>query len=337
MSWWSRPLPRPVLVACPNLSLDYTEEVDEVVVGRVHRTSRSDVRGGGKGVNVARALACIGQAATVVGFTAGRTGDLIANLLADEGIPLAAVPVSGRSRSCFSVVGGTTSTVFNEPGPNIGPDDWDRLLVAVDARLTPETVLVVSGSLPLGAPPDAPGDQVRLAVRRGCDVLVDVSGTALRPAIAGRPKLITPNLAEARAACGQPAPEVLDPGTRALHEAAELAEQLRRQTAGAVLVTGGSAGAALADEDGTTRFPPLPVTVTNAVGAGDCAMAGVAAGVAAGVSLVDAVRFGLAMATASCETFPAGVLDLRRAELLHADAVGVADSSPQSQTSRTGK
>jgi 1-phosphofructokinase family hexose kinase len=324
MSWWSRPLPRPVVVACPNLSLDYTEEVDEVVVGRVHRASRSDVRGGGKGVNVARALACIGQPATVVGFTAGRTGDLIANLLADEGIPLAAVPVSGRSRSCFSVVAGETSTVFNEPGPKIGPDDWDRLLVAVDARLTPETVLVVSGSLPLGAPPEAPGDQVRLAARRGCDVLVDVSGAALRSAIDAQPKLITPNLAEARAACGQPAPEVLDAGTRALHEAAELAERLQRQTAGAVLVTAGSAGAALADVDGTTRFPPLPVTVTNAVGAGDCAMAGVAAGVAAGVSLVDAVRFGLAMASASCETFPAGLLDPRRAELLHADAVALA-------------
>jgi hypothetical protein len=46
--------------------------------------------------------------------------------------------------------------------------------------------------------------------------------------------------------------------------------------------------------------------------------------VAAGVSLVDAVRFGLTMAAASCETFPAGVLDPRRAELLHAEAVGLA-------------
>jgi 1-phosphofructokinase len=323
MTWWSSPLPRPVLVAGPNLSLDYTEEVDEVVAGRVHRASRSDVRGGGKGVNVARALSCIGQPGTAVGFTAGRTGDLIASLLADEGIPLVGVPVSGRSRSCFSVVAGATSTVFNEPGPEIGPQDWDGLLAAVDVRLAPETVLVVSGSLPLGAPPDAPGDLVRLAVRRGCDVLVDVSGTALDAAIAARPKVLTPNLAEARAACGQPAPEVVDPGTGALHEAAELAERLQRRTAGAVLVTAGSAGAALADGDGTTRFPPLPVTVTNAVGAGDCAMAGVAAGVAAGVPLVDAVRFGLAMAAASCETFPAGVLDLRRAELLHANAVRV--------------
>lgn len=324
MSWWSRPLARPLVIACPNLSLDYTEEVDEVVVGRVHRTGRSDIRGGGKGVNVARALACIGQPATVVGFTAGRTGDLLANLLADEGIPLAAVPVAGRSRSCFSVVAGATSTVFNEPGPEIGPEDWERLLAAVDTRLTPETVLVISGSLPLGAPPEAPGDLVRLAAGRGCDVLVDVSGTALRPAIAARPTLIAPNLAEARAACGQPAPEVFDPGTRALREAAELAARLQRETAGAVLVTAGSAGAALADGDGTTCFPPLPVTVTNAVGAGDCAMAGVAAGVAAGVSLVDAARLGLAMAAASCETFPAGVLDPRRVELLHADAVRLA-------------
>ena len=320
MTWWSRPLPRPVLVVCPNLSLDYTEEVDEVVVGRVHRASRSDVRGGGKGVNVARALGCIGQAATVVGFTAGRTGALIAKLLAEEDIPLTGTPVPGRSRSCFSVVAGSASTVFNEPGPEIGPDDWARLSAAVAGRLTAETVLVISGSLPPGAPADAPGDLVRLAAQRGCDVLVDVSGDALRPAIAGRPKLITPNLAEARAACGRPAPEVVDPGSAALHEAADLAERLRQQTSGAVLVTAGSAGAALADGDETTHFPPFRVTVRNAVGAGDCAIAGVAAGVAAGVPLVDAVRFGLAMAAASCETFPAGVLDLRRTELLHAAA-----------------
>lgn len=321
MSWWSRPLPRPVAIAGPNLSLDYTEEVEEVVVGRVHRTTRSDVRGGGKGVNVARALGCIGQAATVVGFTAGRTGDLIADLLGDEGITLTRVAVPGRSRSCFSVVAGATSTVFNEPGPRIRPDDWARLVSTTATLLTSQTVLVISGSLPLGAPADAPGDLVRLAAERGCDTLVDVSGTALLPAIAARPRLISPNLAEARMACGQPTAEAFDPGSTALDEAAGLAARLRRQTRGAVLVTAGSAGAALADGDETTRFAPRRVTVRNAIGAGDCAMAGVAAGVAAGVPLVDAVRFGLAMAAASCETFPAGVLDPRRAEQLHAATV----------------
>ena len=95
----------------------------------------------------------------------------------------------------------------------------------------------------------------------------------------------------------------------------------------ATVVTAGSAGAALATPDATTCWRGLRVAALNPVGAGDCLVAGVVAGLADGEPLDGATRRGIAMAAASCETFAAGELAPRRYEELLAQV----DSGEQSR------
>lgn len=109
------------VIACPNLSLDRTMRVEGLALGRVHRSARSDTRGGGKGVNVARALRHMEWDSLVIGLAGGRTGEAVVGLLQDEGLAHIAVDSPGETRSCLSIVSNSSLTVFNESSSSTAP------------------------------------------------------------------------------------------------------------------------------------------------------------------------------------------------------------------------
>jgi 1-phosphofructokinase family hexose kinase len=307
---------RPIVIAGPNLSLDRTDEVDSIQPGHVHRARQYDVRGGGKGVNVARALGCIGVDSRVVGLACGHTGAAIIALLRDEGIALTAVSGGGESRSCLTVLAGSCVTVFNEPGPSVDDATWRAYERAVIDRLAPGAVFVISGSLPPSAPEKAAANLVRAARERDCTVLCDTAGTQLERVLESRPDVVTPNLAEARGTLLGDEAEPVESSAEALQEAARAAEAIARRGARSVIVTAGAAGAAAVLHGVESWFEAHRVDVINPVGAGDCLVSGLAAGLARGDAPFDAVRLGMAMAAASCETLPAGLLRPGRVEEL---------------------
>jgi 1-phosphofructokinase family hexose kinase len=307
---------RPILVACANLSLDRTIAVESVAPGRVHRASQVDVRAGGKGVNVVRALACVGVRATLVGTSAGRTGQAVEGHLADEGIEAVTVPVPGETRSCLAVVTPDGVTVFNEPGSPVDESPWREFEATTVACLARQTVFVCSGSFPPGAPADGAARLLEAARGHGCATLCDTSRAQLGPALQAHPDIVAPNLSEAEGLLGGEDVELVDASAEALDRASRMASELLRRGPGAVLVTAAGAGAVLATPEETLELPPLRVEALNPVGAGDCLVAGIAWGLALGLDLAVAARRGVAMAAASCETFAAGVLERARYEEL---------------------
>ena len=315
-------MPTAVLVAGPNLTIDRTAALDELRPGAVLRFERVVVTPGGKGLNVARAARALGTDALLVGFVPGETGRTGARMIAAEGIELRGVPCGGELRSTAIVIerGGRT-TVFNEPGPEIGASDWEAYEAAVAGAWGAHGVLVCSGSVPPGSPDDAYGRLARLAADAGRPCVVDAGGAALARSLAAEPDVVCPNLVEAEEAVGRagdPAgPSSADAGVRARAEAAAAA--LVAGGARAAVVTADSAGAALAVGGGRRAWLPAPriADVRNPVGAGDVFACGLAAALERGEPLVDAVRHGVAAAAASVEWPTAGELDpARAAELL---------------------
>ena len=312
-----------ILIAGANLSLDRTITLDDIEIGRIHRTDAVDIRGGGKGVNVARALACMGVESHVVGYSGGIVGRATVDLVRSEGLQVTPVAVPGEGRSCLTVLARRAeTTVFNEPGPTIGETDFQRLMEAVDEHLDSARVFVCSGSWPPGSPRDSAARLIALAKERGCVTVCDTSGEFLVRALDANPDVIKPNVPEARAALGAGAAEMIDERHDTLEDATSAAEALLERGSGAVIVTAGSAGAVLAHGDATDVYPGLDVNVVNPVGAGDALVAGVAAALAEGDDLPAAVRRGMAMGAASCETIPAALLDPARASELSALASG---------------
>jgi 1-phosphofructokinase len=124
----------PVVTVTPNPSLDHTVEVDVLERGEVQRTSHALVEAGGKGVNVARALAKHGHPTTAI-LPAGDDAQRMIGLLTPQQVTTVAVPIDGAIRTNIAVVerDGTT-TKLNEPGATLSDADVDALLAAVDEQ-----------------------------------------------------------------------------------------------------------------------------------------------------------------------------------------------------------
>ncbi|MDR1977733.1 MAG: D-glycero-beta-D-manno-heptose 1-phosphate adenylyltransferase [Synergistaceae bacterium] len=116
----------------------------------------------------------------------------------------------------------------------------------------------------------------------------------------------TPNLSELAAVCG--------PVSNENAAVARSGESARRNAALEwLLVTRSSQGMTLIGEGGTTHLPARPVEVFDVSGAGDTVIACLAAGVASGFSMIEAVRFSneaAQIAVTKAGTYPIAASDL---------------------------
>ena len=281
-----------VVTVTANPSVDRTVLVDGVITGAVNRALGSRVDPGGKGVNVSRALTAHGRPTTAVLPLGGPEGTMLRALLADAGVTVHAVAITGATRSNISLVrpDGTT-TKINEPGPHLDAEEAARFLASVTAELGrhPEW-LVASGSLPPGLGTDFYAQLVLAGHEWGFPVAVDTTRSALVQAAAAGADLLKPNDEELAQAAGRPLLTVGD--------VLVAAEQLRAP-GGQVIVSLGARGALLVGQDGATLAAVAPDSrrdPLSTVGAGDSLLAGF---LHAGTRDAHALAAGVAWGTAA--------------------------------------
>ena len=121
-----------IVTLTANPSVDRTIEVAALRPGTVIRARSGRVDAGGKGVNVARALAAHGRAAKAVLPSGGAEGAQLEALLAGSGLELLTVRIAGPVRANVTVVESDgTTTKLNEPGPRLSRDELDALAVTL--------------------------------------------------------------------------------------------------------------------------------------------------------------------------------------------------------------
>ena len=318
-----------MLIAGPNLTIDRTLAIDEIRPGNVLRFTDAAITPGGKGVNVARAARSLGTEAFLVGFAPGHTGAAVAALIRDEGHRLDSIETPGEVRSSAIVMESSGRvTVFNEPGPAISQEDWERYEGALAEHMRADKGLVCIGSVPPGAPRDAYRRLVALGRDSSRFTLVDATGELLAAALVAHPDVVTPNLSEAEAVLLGRGDEDVEPRGEVVRERAlEAAAGMVRAGAGSAAVTAGKSGAAFCD-GGEPRWVAAPqVTVRNPIGAGDCFAAGFASALETGVSPAKALVSGMAAAAAGVETSLAGSFEPARARALARDIERAAGAS----------
>jgi 1-phosphofructokinase len=291
-----------------NPSLDRTLEVAALPHGALTRATATRLDAGGKGVNVARALAEHQTKARAVLPIGGPDGEQLMALLARDGIDAVAVPVAARTRSNVSIVepDGTVTKV-NEPGGALTDAEVDALCEAVLTAAGGADWVVLCGSLPPGVPDDV---YVRLSSSLGrtrTAVAVDTSGPALRSTLAARPALVKPNREELAESVGRP--------VHTLGDVVDAAGLLRELGAGAVLASLGGDGAVLVDDDGCLYGRAEVAAPRSTVGAGDAMLAGFLSGGARGErALAEALAWGAAAVGLPGSRMPAAD-DVRRQDV----------------------
>ena len=283
-----------ILTVTLNAAIDTTYRVDALSLHGTNRVLDVAHRAGGKGINVARVLHALGHETAVTGFAGGRGGEEIRADLAAAGLRDELLAIAGESRRTVTVVDRADATVLNEPGPVVSPQEWAGLLAHLRTLATEADVVVLAGSVPRGLPDDA---YALLGEAAGdTPVLLDAAGPHLLAGLGARPDAIKPNHAEL--ADVAPGRDVVD-----------AAEALRAAGAGAVVVSMGPRGVIAVTSEGRFRVaPPEPID-GNPTGAGDAAVASLAAGIATGADWPDRLGDAVALSAATVLHPVAGSFD----------------------------
>ncbi|MER7012235.1 1-phosphofructokinase family hexose kinase [Saccharopolyspora sp. NPDC000359] len=289
-----------IITVTPNPALDVSYRVAHLEPGTSHRVRSVHERAGGKGLNVSRVLHDQGLRTLVTAPVGGTRGDAVRDDLAAAGIEHLLLPVPGPTRRTVAVIAEADlvgeATLFNEPGSHLTAADWQRFRDLVGTRLPEASVLVCSGSLPPGCTVDSCAELVRDAHVRSVPVIVDATGPALLAAAAAGADVVKPNAAELRETTGQEDPVA---GAR----------QLRDRGAAAVVVSLGPDGVLAFTEQGLWRAKPPYAVSGNPTGAGDAAVAALAAGISRRQPWPERLRTAVAWSAAAAAAPVAGTLD----------------------------
>ena len=260
---------------------------------------------GGKGNNVARALARLGRAARPVTFLGGAVGDRCEALLrSDDGFDPLVISTAAPTREILTVRSeNVESTAFFDPDPAVNADEAEALLRHVERTLAAGQVeaLTLSGSSPSPATPGLSGDLIALAKARRVPAFLDTYGPALDGIWGFWPDAIQLNRREAAAHLRKPKASEDD--------LARLLESWSRRGVRVAVVTDGP-GPVLARIGGTSyRAVPPTIEPVNPIGSGDCLLAGLVDAHLAGLDPEAMLRHAVAAAVANAMVWDAGAID----------------------------
>jgi len=276
-----------------NPALDIATSTDRVEPTHKLRCAPPRYDAGGGGINVARAVHALGGDAVAVFPVGGAAGEMINHLLKQEGVRHHPIAISGFTRESLAVEDRATGQQFRFilPGPEISERDQERCLDQLSSVAGEADYIVASGSLPLGVPEDFYARVVGLAQRLDKRLVLDTSGAALKNAGCGI-YLLKPSLRELQDLVG-----------REIHTESEqetaAQDVIAQRRCEIVVLSLGAEGALLATAEACERFAAIPVEARSTVGAGDSMLAGIVLGLARGLALSEAVRFGMAAGAAA--------------------------------------
>jgi len=312
-----------VLVVCPNPTIDRQVFLTALDPGTVLRASANTAFAAGKAVSAARGSLANGARPEVHVLLPDEGAGWYEDALRAEGINLTSHRYPGIVRETVLVYEDSGRvTVINGNGAPLERERWHEFVRAVCSRILPGGWVVCSGSFPPGVDTDDITDFVTRVNRAGGKLALDTGPVWLAAGIAGRPMLVSPNLAEAEAVLsGLESPEPVEPGADALHRAELAAIKLQSRGVHYVTVTAGAAGVAWATPDGTGKLPGIEVEVRNPIGAGDAFMGGMVSWLEVGWSFPEAVRWGMATACAAIGQWSPGAASAEDAARFHARLV----------------
>jgi 6-phosphofructokinase 2 len=268
-------------------------ELDALRVDDANRVKAECLYAGGKGIDVSRALHRLGGVSIALGFIGGHNGQLLLDLLKQDGIIPHFTPIAGETRRdiILNVASTGRQTLLNSRGPVIRREEWRSFLEHLTALDLRDASVAMGGSLPRGVPVDAYAQIIELVQSRGARAFLDADGPALRAGLKAKPFGIKPNVNELRRLVGRP--------LRTERDIVRTAEALQRAGIETVLVSRGRQGMLVIQQRERLKAVPPPVRVRSTVGAGDSCVAGFVLQDAGGKTLEDAVRLATAAGTAA--------------------------------------
>lgn len=300
-----------LLIVSTNPTIDRTIGVPILKPHQVHRCSELHLSAGGKGINVSRACRALGAENRLTGFIGGFAGQQLKGLVEKEGLEAIWYEAPGcetKMSHLLKHADGDT-TVINEPGPYLPPQDRRNLHDLIISQAYGTQAAVLAGSIPPGMTVDEYVTLCRQLEQITGNVFIDTPGSTLEAIVANPQgfsiKVNREELSEAMK-CDLSSANRLNAAMRSLIGAG----------ARLVCITLGHDGCVAASPKGAWSCAGSPVETVSSVGSGDSFTAGLVHGCLQGQSLPEALRLAAAAGAANAETPLPAVFKRSRVEEL---------------------
>ena len=282
-----------------NAAIDRTVTIPNFAAGVVNRVESVRSNPGGKGVNVASALADHGHAVAVTGFLGRANAGAFEELFSRKKITDHFVRIAGQTRIGIKITDPVRSetTDINFPGPAPSEAELNALFEQVAALQA--AWFVVAGSLPPGVAPTIYPELISRLRGRGAQVMLDTSGPSFPLALEAKPTAIKPNIHEFEEYLGRALPDekaVIAAAREMIGRGLEL-----------VVVSMGKKGACFVTPHEAVVARPPDIEVRSTVGAGDAMVAGVLSGQLQNLSLGECARLATAFSIDSLSRLESGL------------------------------
>ena len=276
-----------------NPALDYTISIKQLTLNEINTSESEEILPGGKGINVSIILKRLGIDTVTLGFISGFTGEEIKRLIENEKIKTDFIEIKeGNSRINVKILEEKRETAINSCGPFVENEYIEKLYQKLE-NLNKEDILVLSGSIPKGINEDIYEKICKKVKEKNVKIVVDATKDLLVNTLKYNPFLIKPNHYELG--------EIFNTKITNKEQAIDCAKKLQKSGAENVLVSMGSNGSVLLDENGKIykKEALQNKNVINTVGAGDSMVAGFLAGYLKYKNYEDALKLGISSATAT--------------------------------------
>ncbi|KZK07587.1 1-phosphofructokinase [Lactococcus cremoris] len=248
-----------------NPALDYFMNYEELALGEVNRTGKTQISAGGKGIMESRMLSLLGAESKALGFLGGFSGQYIKDFLNENQIDSDFTEIADLTRINVKLKSQENETSLDATGPKLEEKEINHFLEKFN-HLTPNDIVVFAGTIPKTLGEDFYERLIEKVQECEATFVMDVDGQKLLDSLPAHPLLIKPNREELEAIFGtsfENNEQIIPYGKKLLDMGAQN-----------VIVSMAGDGALLFTNEKVYFAQGIKGELRNSIGAGDSTVAG---------------------------------------------------------------
>lgn len=275
-----------------NPAVDKSTHIDRLIPEQKLRCDAPRFDAGGGGINVSKAIKRLGGTSTAIFTTGGPAGQVLRDLVSQEGIDCEVIQAEQWTRENFIVAETSTNAQYRFGMPGAALSEAETETVLETLRQSKADYVVASGSLPPQMDVNFYEKVAAISKEIGARLVLDTSGEPLRAACDEGVFLLKPNIGELEALVGAKDLQIDD-----VDDAARML--IGDGKCEVVIVSMGPKGAILVTKDLCEHVPAPPVQKRSTVGAGDSMVAGMTWALTQKLTYSEMIRWGVACGSAA--------------------------------------
>ena len=248
-----------------NPALDYFMNYEELALGEVNRTGKTQISAGGKGIMESRMLSLVGAKSKALGFLGGFSGQYIKDFLNENQIDSDFTEIEDLTRINVKLKSQENETSLDAAGPKLQESEINHFLEKFD-HLKEDDIVVFAGTIPKSLGEDFYERLIAKVQKQKATFVMDVDGQKLLDSLPAHPLLIKPNREELEA--------IFETSFKNNEQIIPYGQKLLEMGAQNVIVSMAGDGALLFTNEKVYFAQGIKGELKNSIGAGDSTVAG---------------------------------------------------------------